>query len=159
MFNIRYSRSFWIHIKQAWGKTVNPSIKLYINKIENWVTFKIKTGCYFELLTPETRKLLGSTKSKITKNKHGENVSFLEITQVVLIHCNVVSNSYQQKSRVLYTFVPNKSFGQLLDISPKNVIFLKSFDSEFSYIDLWFTDQNSKPLEIEDKINITLVIN
>ena len=83
----------------------------------------------------------------------------MEITQVVLIHCNVVSNSYQPKSRVLYTFVPNKSFGQLLDISPKNVIFLKSFDSEFSYIDLWFTDQNSKPLEIEDKINITLVIN
>ena len=73
--------------------------------------------------------------------------------------CNIVNNDYQQDSRVLYTFVPNKSFGQLLDISPKNFIFLKTFDSEFSYIEVWFTDQNSKPLEIEDKINIALVIN
>ena len=104
-------------------------------------------------------KLLGSTKSKITKDENSENVPHLEITEVVLIHCNIVNNDYQQDSRVLYTFVPNKSFGQLLDISPKNFIFLKTFDSEFSYIEVWFTDQNSKPLEIEDKINITLVIN
>ena len=100
-------------------------------------------------------KLLGSTKSKITKNENGENVPFLGITEVVLIHCNIVNNDYQQDSRVLYTFVPNKSFGQLIDISPKNFIFLKTFNSEFSYIELWFTDQNSKPLEIEDKISIT----
>ena len=79
--------------------------------------------------------------------------------EVVLIHCNVVNNSYQQKSRALYTFVPNKSFGQLLDISPKKFIFLKTFDSEFLYIEVWFTDQNSNPLEIEDKRNVTLVIN
>ena len=104
-------------------------------------------------------KLLGSTKSKITKNENGEYVPFLGITEVVLIHCNIVNNDYQQDSRVLYTFVPNKSFGQLIDISPKNFIFLKTFNSEFSYIELWFTDQNSKPLEIEDKISITLVIN
>ena len=84
---------------------------------------------------------------------------YLEITEVVLIHCNVVNNSYQQNSRVLYTFFPNKSFGKLLDISPRNFIFLKAFDSEFSYIEVWFTDQNSRPLEVEDKINITLVIN
>ena len=70
---------------------------------------------------------------------------YLEITEVVLIHCNVVNNSYQQNSRVLYTFVPNKSFGQLLDISPKKFIFLKTFDSEFSYIDVRFTNQNSNP--------------
>ena len=104
-------------------------------------------------------KLLGNTKSNITKDKNGENVSYLEITEVVLIHCNVVNNSYQQKSRVLYTFVPNKSFGQLLDISSENFIFLKTFDSEFLHIDVQFTDQNSNPLEIEDNINITLVIN
>ena len=104
-------------------------------------------------------KLLASTKSKITKDENGENVPHLEITEVVLMHYNIVNNDYQQDSRVLYTFVPNKSFGQLLDISPKNFIFLKTFDSEFSYIEVWFTDQNSKPLEIEDKINITLVIN
>ena len=79
----------------------------------------------------------------------------LEITEVVLVHCNIVNNDYQQDSRVLYTFISNKSFGQLLDISPKNFIFLESFDSEFSYIEIWFTNQNSKPLEIEEKINIT----
>ena len=83
----------------------------------------------------------------------------LEITEIVLVHCNIVNNNYQQDSRALYTFVPNKSFGQLLDISPKNFIFLKTFGSEFSYIEVWFTDQNYKPLEIEDKIHITLVIN
>ena len=104
-------------------------------------------------------KLLGSTKSKITKDENGENVPYLEITEVILIHCNVVNNSYQQNSRVLHTFVPRKSFGQLIDISPKNFIFLITFDSKFLYIEVWFTDQNSNPLEIEDKINITLVIN
>ena len=93
-------------------------------------------------------KLLRSTKSKITKFGNCENISYLEITESVLIPCNVVNNSYQQKSRVLYTFVLNKSFGQILDISPKYFIFLKTFDSEFSYVEVWFTDQNSNPLEI-----------
>ena len=104
-------------------------------------------------------KLLGGTESKISKDKDGENVPQLEITEVVLIHCNIVNNYFQWNSRVLYTFVPNKSFGQLLDISPENFIFLKTFDSEFSYNEVWFTDQNSKPLEIEDIIKVTLVIN
>ena len=83
----------------------------------------------------------------------------LEITEVVLVHCNIVNNDYQQDSRVLYTFIPNRLFVQLLDVSPKNLIYLKTFDLEFSYIEVWFTNENSKPLEIEDKINITLVIN
>ena len=121
--------------------------------------FKIKAGYHLELLTPETMKLLGSTKQKITKYENGDNTPYLEIAEVVLIHCNVVNNSYQQNSRVLNTFVPNKSFGQLLDISPENFIFSKTSDSEFSYIEVCFSDQNSNPLEIEDKINITLVIN
>ena len=94
-----------------------------------------------------------------TKDESGENAPHLEITEVVLVHINIVNNDYQQDSRVLYTFVPIKSFGQLLDISPKNFIFLKTFNSEFSDTEVWFTDQNSKPEEIEDKINITLVIN
>ena len=100
-------------------------------------------------------KLLGNTKSKINKDKNGENVPQLEITEVVLIHCNIAKNDYQQDSRVLYTFVPNTSFGELLNISPKKFIFLKTFNSEFSYIEVSFTNQNSKPLKIEDKINIT----
>ena len=103
-------------------------------------------------------KLLGSTKSKIPKDKNGVNIPYLEIIEIVLIHGNVVNNSYQQNSRILHTFIPNKSFGQLLDISPKNLIFSKNFDSEFSYIEVLFTDQNSNSLEIEGKINITLVI-
>ena len=104
-------------------------------------------------------KLLESTKSKITKDENGENVSNLEITKVLLIHCYIVNNDYQQDSRVLYTFVSNKSFCQLLDISPKNFMLLKTFGSEFPYIEVWFTDQNSNPFEIEDKTSITLVIN
>ena len=120
--------------------------------------FKIETGCCLELLMLETMKLLGSTKINITKDKNVENAPHLEITELVLVHCNIVNNNYQQDSRVLFTFVPNKFFGQLLDISPKNSIFLKTFNSEFSCIEVWFTDQNSKPLEVEDRINITLVI-
>ena len=103
-------------------------------------------------------KLLGSTKDKITKDKNGENVPHLEITEVVLVQCNMVNNDYQHDSRVLYTFVPNKSFGSLLDISHSNHIFLKIFNSEYDEIVVWFTDQNSKPLEIEDRINLTMVI-
>ena len=87
--------------------------------------FKIKSGYYLELVTPETMKLIGSTKSMITKDINGENVPRLEITEVVLILCNVVKNSYRQNSRVLYTLVHNKSFGQLLDISPENFMLLK----------------------------------
>ena len=120
---------------------------IYLNKIENRIKFKIETGYNLELLTPETMKLLGSIKSKIIKDENGDNVPHLEITEVILVRCNIVNNNYQQNSRVLYTFVPNKSFGELLDISPKNFIFLKTFNSEFSYIEVWFTDQNSKPLE------------
>ena len=107
-----------------------------MNDIENRVTFKMKTGHYRKLLTPETMKLLGSTESKISRNENSENVPNLEITEVVLLHCNFVNNNYQQKSKVLYTFIPNKSFGQLLDISLKKIIFIKIFDSKFSYIEV-----------------------
>ena len=104
-------------------------------------------------------KLLGSTKSKITEDKNGENVPHLEIIEVELVYLSFVNNDYQHDARVLYTFIPNKSFGQLLDVSPKNLAILKNFDSETSYIDSWFADKGSKPLDIERKINITLVIN
>ena len=106
----------------------------YVNKTENRVTFKIKSGYNLELLTPETMKLLGSTKNKIIKDKNGENVPHLEITEVVLIHCNIVNNDYQQDSRVLYIFVPNKPFGSLFEVSPTNNIFLKTFNSEYDKI-------------------------
>ena len=103
-------------------------------------------------------KSLRSTKNKVTEDKSGENVPHLEITEVVLVHCNMVNNDYQQDSRVLYTFIQNKLFGSLLEISPANHIFLKTFNSEYNEIEVWFTDQNSKPLELEDRINLTMVI-
>ena len=95
----------------------------------------------------------------MTSLESSENVPHLEISGVVLVHFNVVNNDYQHYSRALYAFVPNKSFGQLLDIWLKIFIVLKSFNLEFSYIEAWFTDQNFKFLEIEDKININLDIN
>ena len=103
-------------------------------------------------------KLLESTKNKITKNQNGENVPHLQITEVVLVHCNIVNNDYLQDSRVLYTFFPNKPFGSLLEISQIKHIILKTFNSEYDGIKVWFTNQNSKPLEIEDRINLTMVI-
>ena len=123
IFCIRYSRLFWIYLKKHGEKTDIPSIRIYLNKIENRITFKIKKGYYLELLTPETTKLLGSTKSKITNDENGKNVPYLEITEVTLIHCNIFNNTYEKDSEVLYTLVPNKSFGKLLDISPNNLIF------------------------------------
>ena len=103
-------------------------------------------------------KLLGSTKNKITEDKNGENVPHLEITEVVLVPCNIVNNDYQQDSRVLFTFVSNKPFGSLLEISPTNHIFLKTFNSEYDETKVWLLDQNSQPLEIEDRLNFTIVI-
>ena len=123
-------------IKKHGEKTDNPPIRIYINKIENRIRFRIKTRYYLELLTPETMKLLEGTKSKISKDENGENVPRLEITEVVFVHCNIVNNDNQHNSRALYTFVHNKSFSQLLDISPKNFIFLKTFNAEFSYIEV-----------------------
>ena len=135
---------------------LNLSYKVNLKRTDKYVALS-NLNIYFE--TPETMKLIESTKSKITKDESRGNVPHLiEITEVVLIYCDI-DNDYQQDSRVLYTFVPNKSFGQLLDISPKNFIFLKTFNSGFPYIEVWLTDQTSKLLEIEDEINLTLVIN
>ena len=134
------------------------SVQRYVNKIENRVTFKIKNGHSLELLAPETIKLLGSNGNKITKDKNDENLPHLEIIDIVLVHCDTVNNDYQQDSRVLYIFVSIKPFGSFLEIYPTNHVFLKTFNSEYDEIKVWFTDQNSKPLEIEDRINLTMVI-
>ena len=116
-------------LKKHGENTDKLSVQIYVNKIENRVILKIKNGYSLKLLTPETMKLLGSTENKITKDKDGENVPHLEITEVILVHCNIVNSDYQQDSRVLYTFVSNKPFRSLLEISPAN-IFLKTFNSE-----------------------------
>ena len=102
-------------------------------------------------------QLLGSSKKVIDQNKDAEIVPRLEIFEVVLVHCNLVNNSYQQVSKVLFTFVPNKQFGQLITITSHSPTMLKTTNAEFSFIEIWFTDQNNRPLEIEDNVN-TLII-
>ena len=158
-YSISDIQDYFEYILKKHSESVdNPSIRIYVNKIKNRITCKIKNGYYLELLTPETMKLLGSAESKISKDENVENVPHLEIVELVLVHCNLVNNDYQPHSRILFTFVPNKTFGSLLEISPKSHVFLKTFYSEFQEIKIWFTDQTSKPLEIEDRINITLII-
>ena len=103
-------------------------------------------------------KLSGSTKDIIDLDKNSENEPRLENVEVVLVHCNLVNDSYQQASRVLFTFVPNKQYGQLISISPKS-FFLKTMNMEFSEIEVWLTDQNNNALEIEDNANISLIFN
>ena len=121
--------------------------------------FKIKTGYKLELLSKETMKLSGSTSSIIDVDKNSENVPRLENIEVILVHCNLVNNTYQQASRVLFTFVPNKQYGQLISISPNSLIFLKTLNPEFLEIEIWFTDQNNNSLETEDNVNISLINN
>ena len=131
-------------IKKYETLTKNPSIQIYPNKIKNRIIFKIKTGYKLELLTPETMKLLGSTK--------------LESVEIVLIHCNWVKNDYQHTSKVLFSFVPDKKFGQLINISPHAFTMMNTGITEFSSVEVWFTDQVSRALEIEVIINLTLII-
>ena len=136
----------------------NAPILISVNTINNRIVFKIKTGYNLELLSKETMKLLRSTKDVIDSDKNSENVPRLENVEVVLVHCNLVNNSYQQHSRVFFTFVPNKQYGQLISISPNSLIFLKAMNTEFSEIEIWFTDQNNNALEIEYDVNISLII-
>ena len=137
----------------------NAPMLIYANTINNRIVFKIKSRYKLELLSKETIKLLGSTKDIIDSDKNSENVPKLENVEVVLVHCNLFNNAYQQHSGVLFTFVPTKQYGQLISISPKSLIFLKTMNTEFSEIEVWFTDQNNNALEIEDNVTIPLIIN
>ena len=145
-------------IKKHETLTKNTPIQIYPNKIKNRIIFKVKTGYKLELLSPETTKLLGKPKNHTDEDKNGKDVPKLESVEVVLVHCNLVNNSYQQASKVLFTFVPNEQFGQLITISPHWLTTLKTTNSEFPFIQEWFTDQNNRPPEIKDCVNITLII-
>ena len=134
----------------------NPPVQIYVNKIKSRIVFKIKTGYKLEFLSEETMQLLRSSKKEIDQNKDGEIVPRLETVEVVLVHCNLVNDNYQQASKILFTFVPNKQFGQLITIPPYSPTVLKRSNAEFSFIEIWFTDQNNRTLEIEDNVNITL---
>ena len=123
-YSVSDIQDYFEYILKKHGEDVHrPSAQIYVNKTENRVTFKIKNGYSLELLTSKTMKLLESTENKISKNKNGENVPHLQIAEAVLVHYDIVNNDYQQDSRVLYTFVPDKPFGSLLEISPTNHIF------------------------------------
>ena len=125
-------------IKKRETLAENPPVQIYPNKIKNRIVFKVKTGYKLELLSPETMKLLGSTKKDVDQDKDGEDVPKLESVEVVLVHCNLVNNNYQQASKVLFTFVPNKQFGQLINIALHSSIMLSSTNTEFSSIEVWF---------------------
>ena len=129
-----------------------------MNKTKNRIVFKIYTGYKSELLTEETIQLLGSSKKVIDKYKIGGIVPRLETVEVVLVHYNLVNNNYQQTFKVLFTFVPNIQFGQLITITPNSPTMFEKTNAEFSFIEIWLTDQNNRSLEIEDNVNITLMI-
>ena len=144
-------------IKKHEALVDNLPVQIYANKIKSRIIFKIKTGYKLELLTKETRPLLGSSKKDIDQNKNGEIVPRLETVEVILVHCNL-NNNYRQASKVLFTFVPNKQFGQLITITPHSLTMSITTNAEFSFIKIWFIDQNNRPLEIEENVNITLII-
>ena len=137
----------------------NPPIHIYIDKIDKRLVFKIKGRYKMELQTPETMKLFGCTKNVIEKTKNGENLRSTEVVEGVLCQCNLMDNQYQQKSNVLHTFMPNKSYAYLLNKEPSNLMFLKTYNTELDEIIIRFTDQNGRTFEIEDKVNLTLLIN
>ena len=145
-------------IKKHETVTDRYPVIIYVNETNNRIVFKIKTGYKLELLSKETMKLLGSSKSVIDSDKNSELVPKLESVDLVLMHCNLVNNDYQKVSRVLFTFVPNKSYGQLMTTVPHPLIMLKTVNTEFSFVEVWFTDQDNRPLEIEDNVNITMII-
>ena len=145
-------------IKKHETLTENPSIQIYPNKIKNRIVFKVNAGYKLKLLSLETMKLLVSRNKDVDKDKDGEDVPKLKSVEVVLVHCNLVNNSFQQASKVLFTFVPNKQFGQLITISPRVLTMLKTTNTELQSIQVWFTDQNNRSLKIEDSVNIILII-
>ena len=132
--------------------TENPPIQIYPNKVKNRIVFKIKTGYKLELLTVETVRLLGSGKKGVDKDKDGKNMPKLESVEVVLVYCNLVKNDYQHTSKVCFFFVPDKQFGQLINISPHSLTMTNTVNTEFFSVEVWFTDQASKALEMLQKL-------
>ena len=130
-------------------------MQIYPNKIKNRIVFKIKTG--YKQATKYCRRL-GSRKKDVDKEKDAENVPKLQSVKVVLVHSNLVKNDYQHALKVLLTFFPDKEFGQLINISPHSLTMMTTVNTEFSSVEVWFTDQATKALEIEDNVNFKLII-
>ena len=134
---------WWIIL--YWTLT-DPPIQIYVNRIKNRIVFKITTGYKSELWLSETTNLLGSSKQDVKKDKDGEDVPKLESVEIVLVDCNLVNNSYQLVSKILFTFLPNKPFASLINIQPHYLTILNITNKKFSFIEIWFTNHNSKLL-------------
>ena len=139
------------------GTNEESAILMYTNDVGNRLNFKIKTGYKLELLTKETQRLLGDGPL-IDKGKNSKNVPQLDQVEYVLLHCNLLENEYLQNSQLLYELVPDKKFGQLISVNPPVFIQCKTSDTLFYYIEIWFTDQNNKSLQIGDKVSVTLIV-
>ena len=146
-------------IKKHKTLTMVPPIHVPINRINNRLVFKIKDGYILEIQTAETMKLFASKRKLSNTIKNEENVPNLEVVELVLVQCNLIDNQCKQKSELLQTFRPNKSYAYLLNVGPGNLVFLKSYSTEFYEIIIAFTDQNDRPLEIKGKVSLTLLIN
>ena len=133
-------------------------MQIYANKIKNKTVFEIKRSYKLELSFPKTMRLIGSAKKDKDQDKDEEDVPRLESAEVVLVHYNLVNNNYQQASKVIFTFVPNKQFGQLITNGPHSLIVLNATNIEFSSIEVWFTEQKSKQLEVENNVNRPLIL-
>ena len=133
-------------------------MQIYANKIKNKTVFEIKRSYKLELSFPKTMRLIGSAKKDKDQDKDEEDVPRLESAEVVLVHYNLVNNNYQQASKVIFTFVPNKQFGQLITNGPHSLIVLNATNIEFSSIEVWFTEQKSKQLEVEDNVHRPLIL-
>ena len=158
-YSIAALQSYFEYIIKKHETIANVSpVLIYVNEINNRIVFKIKSGYKLELLSKERMRLLGNLSDTIDGDKNSELVPKLESVDLVLVHCNLVNNSYQQASKVLFTFVPNKKYGQLITVSPETLIMLKTVNTAFSFIEIWFMDQDNRPLEIEDSVNISLII-
>ena len=159
LISVRYSRLYRVYHKKHETFPTNPPIHIYINRINNRLVFKIKDGYKLELQTPETMKLYGSTKKLVDKTKNGENSPSLEVVEALLVQFSLEDNQYQQKSEVLCTFMPSKSYAYLLNVEPSILEILITLNTEFGEIIITFADQNGRPLEIEDKVKLTLFFN
>ena len=159
-YNIQKIQNYFEYVVKKHEDITNEDFptRICVNKMKNRIVFKIKTGYKLELLSEETTQLIGSSKKVIDKNQNGELLPRLETVEVVLVHCKLVNNNYQQPSKVLFTFMSDKKFSQLITITPHSLTMLKTTNAEFSFIEIWFTDQNNRPLEIEGNVNITLII-
>ena len=157
-YNIADINDYFRYIVQKHTKDHEKDIEIFANRVKNRVSFKLGAGVSLELRTPETQKLLGVSEKVVKGEVNGDLVPQLETVQTVLVHCNLVDNEYQQDSNILYSFVPDKSFGGILSVHPTEFIFLKCYMSEFDHIEIRFTDQDGVPLSIEDNIQMTMVI-